>query len=530
MKKIGSWAGPLTAVLLVILLGIRHLADVRAGAGQSGSLWMEGRYFLLASGVAAALAVCGILLFFKKAAWEWRFLAAVLSFGSLYLAVLPPLSAPDEISHFMSAYEISNRLLGLPGTDEEGYVLIRRADDFLQNIYGASGDEEHISLGRLLNQETYEILHEKSEEIFADPGERELMPSVYRSVNTTPLAYLPQALGITAARIFHFNGVILAFCCRFFNLGFFAAMGFLAVRFLPFGKPVLTGTAMLPMSLHLAASCSYDAFVMGLSFFFGSYCLYLAFAKPAVQKRDILVLSAVMAALGPCKIIYTVVMGFALLIPVNKFGTRKKWLISAGTVLAVFLAAMVLVNSGTIASYASGSDAYVSWAEEESYSIPLILHQPVRYLNLLYNTAAVQGEEWYLTMMGARLGNLDPVLSVPFAVIAAMTVCLVLMSVRKAGEALYLTGIQKAWILFLTAGCLLGLMTAMLVAWTPLSSQVIEGVQGRYLIPLLPFVLMTIKSDRLVKTAGNDETLFFYMCAMNGYALLRLFGIVSMRL
>ena len=70
----------------------------------------------------------------------------------------------------------------------------------------------------------------------------------------------------------------------------------------------------------------------------------------------------------------------------------------------------------------------------------------------------------------------------------------------------------------------------MLTSWTPLSSQVILGVQGRYLIPVLPFVLLTMKSDRLVRTAGNDGRILFYMCVMDGYVVLRLFSIVSMRL
>ena len=73
-------------------------------------------------------------------------------------------------------------------------------------------------------------------------------------------------------------------------------------------------------------------------------------------------------------------------------------------------------------------------------------------------------------------------------------------------------------------------MTAMLIAWTPLSSQVVEGVQGRYLLPVIPFVFMCLKSDRVVRTGGSDETLVFYMCALNCYVLLRVFSIVSLRL
>ena len=73
-------------------------------------------------------------------------------------------------------------------------------------------------------------------------------------------------------------------------------------------------------------------------------------------------------------------------------------------------------------------------------------------------------------------------------------------------------------------------MTAMLVGWTPISSTVIEGVQGRYLIPVIPFVMMCLKNDRIVRTDGWDERLIFVVCALDCYVVLRLFSIVSMRL
>ena len=115
-----------------------------------------------------------------------------------------------------------------------------------------------------------------------------------------------------------------------------------AVKVLPFGKMVLFGVSILPMSLHLAASYSYDTFLMGMCFFFGSYCLHLAFAKPEVSRKDILLLAVLAAMFGPCKMVYAVMMGFALLIPIKKFGDWKKWLISAIAVLAAFGIAMVI--------------------------------------------------------------------------------------------------------------------------------------------------------------------------------------------
>ena len=68
---------------------------------------------------------------------------------------LPPLSAPDEIAHFASAYALSSRLLGMEAEDENGNIYLRREDLVLSDLYGASGDEERISLGRTLEAETW---------------------------------------------------------------------------------------------------------------------------------------------------------------------------------------------------------------------------------------------------------------------------------------------------------------------------------------------------------------------------------------
>lgn len=532
MKEFRKYAGPAIMVFLALLLGIWHGLETAAGAEGSGDLWLKSRYLLLAALVFAILGVLGYLLLKKNMALEACGLVAALALGGLYMTVLPPLSSPDEVGHFMSAYGVSNRMMFQEAVDRDGYIMMRREDEFLTNIYGATGHDDRISIGRVLDEAVYRIIEERRSPVFVSDRESagEMIPSVYRPVGTTPAAYAVPALGISLARLLGMNCIALVFMGRLFNLIFFGIMCFLSIRFLPTGKEVLLGVSLLPMSLHQVSSYSYDAFLLGLCFFFASYCIYLAFQKPVVQLRDMALLAALMAALGPCKIVYAVFMGFALLIPLKKFGTIKKWLLSALAVFAAFALAMIAVNGSAITVYTTGSDSFVAWAGEEGYTLPLLLHNPLMFLRLVYETVVHQADEWYLTMMGSALGNLDPVLSTPFVVVAAMTACLFGLSIRKSGEALYFTGKQKCWILFLAALCLFGTMVAMLTSWTPLSSPIILGVQGRYLLPALPFVLMTMKSDRVVRTAGQDNRLLFYMCVMNGYVLLRLFSIVSMRL
>lgn len=529
MERFRKAAGPLAAVLLVILLGGWHAMQTWAGAAGSGDIWLMGNYWLLFALLLLALAAMGALLFMRKQPIERCALLGVLVLGSGYLFVMAPLSAPDEIGHFMSAYAVSNTILGQPSVNGDGYVRIREEDDFIQNIYRVDGtDQARVSLGRELDEETYRLIKEKSGPLFV--GKQEMMDSVYQPVNTTPVAYLVPALGISLARLLRVNCIALVYIGRYFNLIFFAVFSWLAMRKLPFGKEILFGVLLLPMTLHQAASFSYDAFVMALCFFFGAYCLELAFVKDRVRKRDLAVLMLVIAALAPCKFVYVVVMGLAFLIPIKKFGGKKQWAVSVGVVLIICLAAILIVSGKNVSSFASGEDNLVSWAGTEGFSFPLLLHNPLLYAQIMYRTLFYQFNGWWFSMLGSSLGNLDPVLSTPSFLLLGMTACLGVLSIRKAGEALYLTGKQKAWILFLTAACLLGFMTAMLLAWTPLSSLVVEGVQGRYLLPMLPFALMTGKGKNLVRTDGDDRKILFYLCAMDCYVLLSIFSIVSMRL
>ncbi len=530
MKQKIKLKGPVIAVILVAVLGAWHFLETGRGAAASGDFWLNKLYIGLFFASGVFLALFGVMVLWKQVRVELCAFFAVLFLGSMYLFVLPPLSAPDEIAHFASAYAISNQMMGMDRTDEYGFVLMRKEDEFLQNVEQVSGDETRTILGRTLDEDAWQKIADRITPIFVSDEQKIMVSSVNGQNHTTPVSYLAPAIGITIGRLLGVNCIILAFMGRFCNLLLYAGMVYGAVKILPFGKMVLFGVSVLPMALHLAASYSYDTFLMAMCFFFGSYCLHLAYVKPVVEWKDILILAVLAAMFGPCKMVYAVMLGFCLLIPVKKFGNWKQWGVSAAAVLAAFGLAMLFVNRATITNYAVSTDTYVEWAAEPAYSFALIIHNPLMYVRVMYDSLVHLGDEWTLQLFGSTLGNLDPVLSVPFAVTVGMAACLVLLSLRNAGEALYMKTWHKVWVLVLAFGCLAGLMTAMLIAWTPLSSSVVEGVQGRYLLPVIPFVFMCMKNDKVVRTEGQDGTLIFYMCAMNCYVLLRLFSIVSLRL
>lgn len=546
----------IAGILCLAAAAAWHSLDVKTGIQATCASWQMGQYLLLSALVAALAAVCGYFLLEKNIPWSFPKLAVLMAggLGVLYLFVLPPLSAPDEISHYVSAYRLSSQLIGQPQRDRYGRVLLRAQDAWVEDLDGdfiyepdedgnlqvtEESHEQAVKLGETLDESTYELFHalgingqyapERIDEIQAQGA---YVSSTYPPVTTTPLAYVPQAIGISAARLLGLNTVCLLYFGRLCNLLFFIGMLYLAVKRIPFGKEVLLGVALLPMTLHLAASFSYDVMILGCMFLLTAVCLDLAFEAEQVRIRDVVLLAVLAAVAGPCKMVYAPMLGLCLLVPVRKFGGARNWFVSAFVVAGAWAVSMYLVNSQVITTYATATeaDSYVAWAEEAGFSMNLLIHNPVLLVRMFYQTLVWNAKDMHITMIGGWLGNLDQVLDVPYLVVWILTLCLIGLALKIPAEQIRMNLRQRFWVGVLAAACAGLTMLSMLIAWTPLSSRVILGVQGRYFLPFLPVLLLALKNPTVVLTKDKNRSILYLMCCLNGYALVRLFSIVCIRL
>ena len=140
----------LCGIFLVVICGLYGAVSALNAAAQFEDNLLFVLYELLfpASVITALFAA---LLWSRKGDRMYRAYAfSAMVLGVLYLAVMPGLSAPDELSHYSTAYRISsNMMLEDPLIRPAGLTAVRAVDYPLEDMNGVKtplvpDDEESV--------------------------------------------------------------------------------------------------------------------------------------------------------------------------------------------------------------------------------------------------------------------------------------------------------------------------------------------------------------------------------------------------
>ena len=190
---------------------------------------------------------------------------------------------------------------------------------------------------------------------------------------------------------------------------------------------------------------------------------------------------------------------------------------------------MYLVNRATVVGYSTSNTDSLEWAGEQSYTIGYLIHNKAKAIKLFYNTIILQLEYYHGTMMGTYLGHADTVIGIPYIGFLVLNIALILSVFGEGKEKLLLLKdkilitVSVSFIIFL-------ILLSMLIAWTPISSQFIEGVSGRYFIPVMLPILSVLQNNKLSVKNEMKRTLIFLFIFVNGLSLLQIFVTVCIRL
>lgn len=410
----------LCGIFLVVICGLYGAISALNAATQFGDNLLFVLYELLfpASVITALFAA---LLWSRKGDRMYRAYAfSAMVLGVLYLAVMPGLSAPDELSHYSTAYRISsNMMLEDPLIRPAGLTAVRAVDYPLEDMNGVKtplvpDDEESVPevLGNPVKQTTYRAVKDWDKRYaFSTKPVASAIPDVH----TTPVFYLPQAIGFSIARALGLGTMGLLFLGKFLNLCCYVALTALAVRTTPLGKGWFAAAGLLPMSVSLAASLSYDAGLIGTVFLFTALIFKLAYGAEEIRARELFALCALAALFGPCKLVYAPLILLLWLVPARVFGGGGKKLLCFLILLLSLIAAVLAVNADVLEAYffpavAAQAGNVSADMRHAGFTAAELFSHPLFTLRMLLNSFAACILTWGGEMIGTKLGNLDPLL------------------------------------------------------------------------------------------------------------------------
>ncbi len=456
--------------------------------GASGFLF---KWYLLACVIiVVGYAFLAFFMAFRKTRLEYLYLILALVFGSVFILCFPPYTAPDEARHISTTYVNANRLLGIePAVTDEGIVIYRGTDKDVNR-------NNQVNLARFSN--LYDAIKYPS-----DNFERDV--SWGTELQVPFWAYAPQIIGVSLGILLKLSGFWTLYLGKIFAMLFFTGCVFFSIKCIPWGKKVIMGIALLPMTLELASSFSYDCIVIALSLVFVSYAMRLIYEKEYVTKRDILFLGAVMCIMAPCKMAYFPIGGILYLIPSKKYKSKKLyWIINTGIIVAGIVVLLIYRYQFFADSLAP---AQSTGDEAAKYTVAAILGDIPNSIQVLFNTFMDKTAFYFSSILGASLGWLQ--VHIPEHVIAGFAGVLLLAGITStADEPAY--GIDRKFRIVnwgLSSFMFLGILGALWIDWTVLGCEAIEGVQGRYFLPFLPLIILPLRNKMFTVAAKLNDWL-----------------------
>lgn len=448
-----------------------------------------------------------ILYYQKNKKVETIFLLVVPIISVVFMLAMPTLKNHDEQWHWLKAFEVSEGNLMTPIREDgtQGSMAPKGAKIFTQIAWRGITYDKLDSM--------FEMRLDKEEKELIDP---------YTSAFYSCVSYLPQAIGIRIARLFTDRAYLIAYAGRVTNLISAMTLLYFAIKLMPFGKKLLLIPAMIPIAIEGFSSLSPDAITISVSFLFIAYVFHLAFGeKTKVQWKEKILLLLMSIVIALSKIVYLPLVGLILIIPKEKF---KKENNKSKVLNFLFIAGIAtIVNLIWLAI----AGKYLANFQEGASSIKIIqaLQNPIRFGQMILYSMVYGLSTDTLSLFGTELGYFEFVKLyslVPYVFIGLYLFVAVTDKEIKNKLKRY----QVVWILLVVLATILLLFMSLYVHWTVVGSTYIQGIQGRYFLPILPLVMLLIGHSLKNIQSTYEEEHINKVVGISGL-LLNLFAILQ---
>lgn len=443
--------------------------------------------------LATCLSLLGIKMWTSIKLHQFAFVFLVVV-GLLSLVIQPIFNIPDEVAHFARAEFISrgNIIIEPNQTEYDTIQAVIDLHDNLKKTYPAS----------TIKEESIDYTATKIGHIAA---------------SNASFLYLPQTLGILLAKILGLDIIWMLWMARLGNLLGYALIIHCALKIAPKLKFMLFFIASMPMCVQQAASCSPDAIINASAILLIAYFLSLYCAEDKeISWKQLIIYFAVSVVVTISKVTNIFMVAMILFVPLEKNAHIRRAILSKCLIIGGAIAIGVLhyvhgTNFPTSPEHLAYLQAIGANSSEQIHYIFDHFGDWFRG----FGASLVNNFNGYVDGLGTfgwlEYGN---------SLIPIMTVFL-FGKICTQEEGIFLNRVNKVLLTLMVLGIYATTCLALYISWTPVGSEEILGVQGRYFIPMLALTaLLFTTSTNCVITQQKRIGDVVAVLSMNGAMLV----------
>ncbi|MBN8220852.1 MAG: DUF2142 domain-containing protein [Spirochaetes bacterium] len=391
-----------------------------------------------------------------------------------YTFIVPPFQVPDEYMHFARALNlISGNARAIKDGPRMGYNIDCRADYFIRQM---PHDGEYKGTGKY----RWADFHRVVEEAKAQRGNCfwEIEPGSMQM--HVPYLYVPQAIGIFLASKVSPSLSMWLYTGRVFNLVFCVWLLSVALRFMR-GSPLrLIYFMSLPMFLHLAGSLSGDAPAISFALLFFSLVIHALSGEGEPTRGFWWITALATFFFGVGKSVYFPVVLLLWLIPLQT-KRRADWFRSTA-VIGVTLVGLLLWN------FLVRNDFYKTPAfpMDPVAQTQWFLAHPLAGIKAVFMGFIVNAHKIAVMYFGV-FGWLSVVMPLAWYILY-FAVGLLALLLDGGDTDFWRSRWNRPAFVLVPMGVAVLLSLVMFITFTTVGSSHTNGIQGRHLMPFMPFL------------------------------------------
>ncbi len=448
----------------------------------------------------------------EKLKIETLFIMISIFFGILFVLIIPPLQSPDEDSHFLKSYLMSQgTFLPEKVNDNVGFYLPEKLDNYIR--------DKQSYMGNIEKKYTYS-------EIYFE----QLLPFSYDSVifkdistsKITPIAHIIPAIGIRIALInqsFDSQGIVgpavLLQFARAFSLIIYTIIGYFAIKITPKFKKTFFTILLLPSVLFLRSTVTYDSLLVVITALSLAKMLKIyEESNYKFKKWDYILFISCGFILLNIKTVYSIVFLLMFSIPKERFGSLKGKIKSFSIMIMTVLILTILMKLLYIGLNSPTSEIVMA-------QIKFVTQNPFLTFKILNKNILNQIPNQFYWMVGT-VGLLDTYFPVLLVNLIYFNLFIIIVTEIIEEKCCLSSWINILYIILIYLS-IIAIYASMYISWTPVivnkvGGLEITGVQGRYFIPYL-FMIPFCLSNKYIKSFSLkfEKKLLYVKKVVNKY-------------